>query len=155
MAGMLHSTTRIVALVLGSLSLGGCTLPQPPPVIEPAMAGKAVSRVLQLNLAQINQPDSPTLANVLGTLSGSAGTRSALVVVFDSAIATRQLTDSGTDCVTSATDPSLRVNGRTRCSPSDGLLGTRVVRVANVVVLYRDDVSRAQVSRVLAAAAPR
>lgn len=114
---------RIAAISLVTLLLTGCGLPAPPPVISAGSAGKAVGRALGLQLKEVPSPDTPALANVLATLTSPVGSRTALVIVFDSSLATEQAT---------------------RTDQRYALPGVNIVRVRNVVVLYHgpDAVSR-------------
>jgi hypothetical protein len=103
----------LVALI--GLAWSGCsTLPREHDVIRADRAVAALRAAVDMELGRAADPNSPALANLVGSYAGEATGRQALVLVFDSPVATRQVTGGG----------------------SAGLPGAVTMRERNVVVFY-------------------
>jgi hypothetical protein len=111
-------TAVAAAFAFGTTTVGGgCTaLPDDRPPVSPPSAKSAVETALGVPLYKTHAPDTPQLVNVLATYAGGRDRRHALVVVFDSPSATRQIIGS-----------SMPMQVR----------GVATVAEANVVVLFQ------------------
>ena len=99
-------------------------------MIPPERAATAAEHALGVRLAKPVDPDSPALANLLGSYAGGDRRRQALVLVFDSRAATDQVT-----------------GGRGRLA----LAGAATVVVGNVVAFYRGRDSHSRRARLASA----
>jgi len=90
----------VAASLLSALLATACSLPSQPAFINPGSAQRIAEHTFGLPLRQLSQPDTPSLANIVATYSGSRNRTRVIVIVFDSALATRQLTGGTSTAVT-------------------------------------------------------